>query len=74
MPDLLTTAPDNPEFARVLELRQLRELPDLAVDIAPTDVRREAQLRDLAQADHRDAQGTTGDGERGRHDVRLRAS
>jgi uncharacterized metal-binding protein YceD (DUF177 family) len=37
MPDLLTTAPDNPEFARVIELRQLRELADLAFDIAPTD-------------------------------------
>jgi uncharacterized metal-binding protein YceD (DUF177 family) len=37
MPDLIPHAPDNPEFARVIELRQLRGLPDFAFDIAPTE-------------------------------------
>jgi uncharacterized metal-binding protein YceD (DUF177 family) len=45
MPDLLTHAPDNPEFARVIELRQLRDLADFAVDIAPTEAEAAALAR-----------------------------
>ncbi len=36
MPDLTPHAPDNPEFARVIGLRQLRDLDEFAFDIAPT--------------------------------------
>jgi uncharacterized metal-binding protein YceD (DUF177 family) len=36
MPELITRAADNPDFARVIELKQLRDLPELAFDIAPT--------------------------------------
>ena len=36
MPELIPHAPDNPEFARVIELRQLRDLDAFAFDIAPT--------------------------------------
>jgi len=35
MPDLIPRAPDNPEFARVIELRQLRDLEGFDFDIAP---------------------------------------
>jgi uncharacterized metal-binding protein YceD (DUF177 family) len=45
MPDLLTHAPDNPEFARVIEVRQLRDLADFAVDIAPTEAEAAALAR-----------------------------
>jgi uncharacterized metal-binding protein YceD (DUF177 family) len=37
MPELITHAPDNPEFARVLELRQLRDLDGYDFDIAPSE-------------------------------------
>jgi uncharacterized metal-binding protein YceD (DUF177 family) len=37
MPDLVTSSPENPEFARVVDLRQLRDAGDFAVDIAPTE-------------------------------------
>jgi uncharacterized metal-binding protein YceD (DUF177 family) len=36
MPELTKHAPDNPEFARVIELRQLRDLDEFAFDVAPT--------------------------------------
>jgi hypothetical protein len=35
MPDLIPRAPDNPEFARVIELRHLRDLDAFQFDIAP---------------------------------------
>jgi len=35
MPDLILRAADNPEFARVIELRQLRDLEAFAFDISP---------------------------------------
>ncbi len=35
MPDLIPRAPDNPEFARVIELRQLRDLDVFDFDISP---------------------------------------
>jgi uncharacterized metal-binding protein YceD (DUF177 family) len=36
MPELTKHAPDNPEFARVIELRQLHDLAEFAFDVAPT--------------------------------------
>jgi uncharacterized metal-binding protein YceD (DUF177 family) len=45
MPELIPHAPDNPEFARVIELRQIRDLDAFPFDIAPT----EAELRALAK-------------------------
>jgi uncharacterized metal-binding protein YceD (DUF177 family) len=36
MPELISHAPDNPEFARVIELRQIRELEAFPFAIAPT--------------------------------------
>jgi uncharacterized metal-binding protein YceD (DUF177 family) len=45
MPELIPHAPDNPEFARVIELRQIRDLDPFAFDIAPT----EAEVRALAK-------------------------
>jgi hypothetical protein len=45
MPDLLTHAPDNPEFARVVEVRQLRDLADFAFDLAPTEAEAAALAR-----------------------------
>jgi uncharacterized metal-binding protein YceD (DUF177 family) len=36
MPDLISHAPDNPEFARVVEVKQLRDLDVFPFDIAPT--------------------------------------
>jgi uncharacterized metal-binding protein YceD (DUF177 family) len=49
MPELIPHAPDNPEFARVIELRQIRELDAFPFDIAPTDAeaRAIAALLDL---------------------------
>ena len=35
VPDLSRQAPDNPDFARVLELRALPEAEDFVFDIAP---------------------------------------
>jgi uncharacterized metal-binding protein YceD (DUF177 family) len=35
MPDLIPRAPDNPEFARVIELRQLRDFDAFEFDISP---------------------------------------
>lgn len=35
MPDLITHAADNPEFARVVELRRLRDVPHFDFDISP---------------------------------------
>ena len=51
MPELIPHAPDNPEFARVIELRQLRDLDAFDFDIAPTPAEAEALARLLdAQA------------------------
>ncbi len=36
MPDIITTARDNPEFARVIAVAQLRGLRDFPFDLAPT--------------------------------------
>ncbi len=36
MPEIISHAPDNPEFARVVEVRALRDLETFAFDIAPT--------------------------------------
>ncbi len=36
MPELIPRSPDNPEFARVIEVRNLRELDGFDFDIAPT--------------------------------------
>ena len=46
MPELIPHAPDNPEFARVIELRQIRDLDAFAFDIAPT----EAEARALVSS------------------------
>lgn len=35
MPELTPHAPDNPEFARVVDLRQIRDLPGFDFDISP---------------------------------------
>lgn len=35
MADLISHAEDNPEFARVVQLRQLRDVEDFAFDISP---------------------------------------
>ena len=45
MPELSPHAPDNPEFARVIELRQLRDLDAFDFDIAPTPGEAEALAR-----------------------------
>jgi hypothetical protein len=45
MPDLRTHAPDNPDFARVAEVRQLADLVELPVDIAPTEAEAAAIAR-----------------------------
>lgn len=45
MPDLLPHAPDNPEFARVIELRQLRDVDRLDLDISPTEAEAAAVAR-----------------------------
>ena len=45
MPELIPHAPDNPEFARVIERRQIRDLDAFPFDIAPTD----AEARALAK-------------------------
>jgi uncharacterized metal-binding protein YceD (DUF177 family) len=45
MPELIPHAPDNPEFARVIELRQLRDLEAFDFDIAPTPAEAEALAR-----------------------------
>jgi uncharacterized metal-binding protein YceD (DUF177 family) len=37
MPDLVTSSPENPEFARVVDLRQLRDAGDFAFDVAPSE-------------------------------------
>ena len=44
MPELSPHAPDNPEFARVIELRQLRDLDAFDFDIAPTPGEAEVRL------------------------------
>jgi len=36
MPELIPHTTDNPDFARVLEIRQLRDLEEFDFDIAPT--------------------------------------
>ena len=36
MPELIPRSPDNPEFARVVEVRALREIEGFDFDIAPT--------------------------------------
>jgi uncharacterized metal-binding protein YceD (DUF177 family) len=36
MPEMIPHAPDNPDFARVIELRQLRDAEGFDFDIAPT--------------------------------------
>jgi len=45
MPELIPHAPDNPDFARVIELRQLRDLEEFDFDIAPTDAEAVALAR-----------------------------
>ncbi|HET9068016.1 MAG TPA: DUF177 domain-containing protein [Amaricoccus sp.] len=45
MPELSPHAPDNPEFARVIELRQLRGLEGFDFDIAPEPREAEALAR-----------------------------
>jgi uncharacterized metal-binding protein YceD (DUF177 family) len=51
MPELISRSPDNPEFARILELRQLRDLDGFDFDIAPAEAERAALARLLgAQA------------------------
>jgi uncharacterized metal-binding protein YceD (DUF177 family) len=45
MPELSPHAPDNPEFARVVELRQIRDLERFDFDIAPTPREAEALAR-----------------------------
>lgn len=42
MPELIPHAPDNPEFARVVEVRQLRDLPRFDFNIAPDPAEAEA--------------------------------
>lgn len=44
MPELVRHAPDNPEFARVIELRQIRDPDGFAFDLAPD----EAEVRAIA--------------------------
>jgi uncharacterized metal-binding protein YceD (DUF177 family) len=51
MPDLIPHAPDNPDFARVVAVRALRDLEAFAFDITPTPGEAEALARLLgAQA------------------------
>jgi uncharacterized metal-binding protein YceD (DUF177 family) len=51
MPELIPRSPDNPEFARVVELRQLRDLDSFDFDISPTETEAAALARLLgAQA------------------------
>jgi hypothetical protein len=51
MPELISQAPDNAEFARVLEVRQLRDLDGFDFAIQPTEAERAAVARLLgAQA------------------------
>jgi uncharacterized metal-binding protein YceD (DUF177 family) len=45
MPQLIPHAPDNAEFARVIELRQLRDLDEFAFDIGPTEAEAPALAR-----------------------------
>ena len=45
MPELIPRAPDNPDFARVLEIRQLRDLDGFDFDIAPTEAEAAALAR-----------------------------
>jgi uncharacterized metal-binding protein YceD (DUF177 family) len=45
MPELTSHAPDNPEFARVIELRQLRDLDEFGFDVAPTEPEAQAIAR-----------------------------
>lgn len=45
MPELIPRAPDNPDFARVLELRQLRDLEGFDFDLAPTEAEAAALAR-----------------------------
>jgi uncharacterized metal-binding protein YceD (DUF177 family) len=45
MPELSPHAPDNPEFARVVELRQLRDSDGFEFDIAPSPREAEALAR-----------------------------
>ena len=45
MPELIPRAPDNPDFARVLEIRQLRDLEGFDFDIAPTEAEAAALAR-----------------------------
>ena len=45
MPDLIPHAPDNPDFARVIELRQLRDAEAFDFDIAPTESEASALTR-----------------------------
>ena len=51
MPELIPHAPDNPEFARVVQLRQIRDLPGFDFDISPSPAEAAALARLLgAQA------------------------
>jgi uncharacterized metal-binding protein YceD (DUF177 family) len=45
MPELISRSADNPEFARVVEVARLRDLPEFAFDIAPDAVEAAALAR-----------------------------
>ncbi len=45
MPELISHAPDNPEFARVIQLRQIRGLDQFDFDISPTEAEAPALAR-----------------------------
>lgn len=45
MPQLTLHAPDNPEFARVVEIRQIRDLESFDFDITPNEAEAQALAR-----------------------------
>ena len=45
MPELVLPSPDNPDFARVIEVRQLRDLEAFDFEIAPTEAEAAALAR-----------------------------
>lgn len=45
MPELISNTPDNPEFARVVDLRKLRDLPRFGFDVAPDSTEAAALAR-----------------------------
>jgi uncharacterized metal-binding protein YceD (DUF177 family) len=48
MPELISRSADNPDFARVMEIRQIRDLDEFPFDIAPTEAEAAALARLLA--------------------------